>query len=71
MARNYLTNEEIRELGLRALTEKLGAEGLVRFLQQFGAGSGDYTRDRFKIVGDESVATIAARIRRSKKKRAA
>lgn len=37
---------EIRQLGLEALLEKLGPVGMVRFLQQFETGHGDYTSDR-------------------------
>ncbi|MEH1905014.1 MAG: hypothetical protein V7L04_27475 [Nostoc sp.] len=41
-----LTKAEIRQLGIEALTKALGAAGIARFMQQFGIGSGDYTRDR-------------------------
>ena len=34
---------QIRQLGIQALTETLGPVGMVRFLQQFDTGSGDYT----------------------------
>ena len=37
---------EIRQLGLQALLERLGPVGMVRFLQQFESGHGDYTLDR-------------------------
>jgi hypothetical protein len=38
-----MTLNEIRAKGLAALARELGPTGYVRFLQQFEAGSGDYT----------------------------
>jgi hypothetical protein len=40
------TLNQIREDGLLALREKLGRAGMVRFLQQFELGSGDYAVSR-------------------------
>ena len=40
------TLEEIRTLGLAALRERLGRAGMIRFLQQFENGSGDYAATR-------------------------
>ena len=37
---------DIRKKGLDALNRKLGPLGMVRFLQQYETGQGDYTRDR-------------------------
>lgn len=42
---NDLTPLQLRQKGLAALVQALGAVGMVRFMQQFEAGSGDYTRD--------------------------
>ena len=44
MQTNELTPLQIRQKGLEALKEALGPVGMVRFLQQFDGGSGDYTR---------------------------
>ncbi len=40
------TLEEVRQEGLAALRERLGRADMIRFLQQFEVGSGDYARDR-------------------------
>jgi hypothetical protein len=40
------TPEQIRLEGLRALRRALGPVGMVRFLQQYELGSGDYTEER-------------------------
>jgi hypothetical protein len=41
-----MTGEQIRLRGLAALQRELGRAGLVRFLQHFERGDGDYTRER-------------------------
>jgi hypothetical protein len=38
--------EGIRRQGLEALARELGPVGMVRFLQLFENGSGDYVKDR-------------------------
>lgn len=37
---------EIRTIGMQALKEALGPVGVVRFLQQFDLGHGNYTEER-------------------------
>lgn len=41
-----MTPEQIRQTGLEAVYRALGAAGLLRFLQQFELGHGDYTAER-------------------------
>ena len=41
-----MTLAQIQADGTEALLERLGAVGMIRFLQQFEAGSGDYTKER-------------------------
>ena len=36
---------EIRKAGLQALKEALGPAGMVRFIQQYESGHGDYTNE--------------------------
>ncbi|MCI5148803.1 MAG: hypothetical protein D3916_05340 [Candidatus Electrothrix sp. MAN1_4] len=43
---NYATENEIQRLGLEALSRGLGVVGLIRFIQQFDKGHGDYVKDR-------------------------
>lgn len=49
MNTNAMTREQVREMGLKALTQRLGTVGMIRFLQQFDPGQGDYTRERKKL----------------------
>ncbi|WP_292825582.1 hypothetical protein [Nostoc sp. JL33] len=53
-----LSQAEIRQLGIEALTKALGPAGMARFMQQFEIGSGDYTRDRDQILGDITLEEI-------------
>jgi predicted XRE-type DNA-binding protein len=58
-----LTQAQIRQLGIEALTKALGPAGMGLFMHQFQIGSGDYTRDRDEILGNSTVAEIVARIK--------
>lgn len=40
------TLEQIRTVGLAALKRELGAAGMIRFLQQFDRGTGDWASER-------------------------
>jgi hypothetical protein len=63
------TLEEIRQSGLEALARELGPVGMVRFLQQFETGRGDYSVERHRWLGKASVTTLAKRIQRQRKGR--
>jgi len=54
----------IRDKGYRALMRELGAAGTVVFLRQFDNGNGNYTEDRRAMLEENSVETIAERIRK-------
>ena len=49
-----MTPETLRQAGLDALRRELGAAGMVRFLQQFEMGSGDYTAERWRWLSVEA-----------------
>jgi hypothetical protein len=61
-----MTLEEVRQTGLQALTRDLGPVGLVRFLQQFETGSGDYTAERRGWLGQPTVRDISEEIERKR-----
>jgi hypothetical protein len=60
---SVMTLEEIRVAGLRALSRDLGAVGLVRFLQQFEMGSGDYTAERHQWLDGNTVQDVVQQIK--------
>ena len=37
---------EIRNVGIKALQEALGPIGMVKFMQQYDMGYGDYTKEK-------------------------
>ena len=62
-----MTLDQIRRKGLHALHRELCPVGMVRFLQQFETGSGDYTKERHAWLGDPDVSVLADDIRRQSK----
>lgn len=42
--------EKIRRDGLKALKDKLGVEGMIKFIQMYSDGKGDYTEERREIL---------------------
>jgi len=56
------TLNNIRKKGYKALEEALGIVGMIRFLQQFETGSGNYTKDRKKWLDSLSIDDIAGEI---------
>jgi hypothetical protein len=67
-----MTLDQVRLAGLptlsreRALSRELGPVGLVRFLQQYEVGFGDYTTERHDWLGDPSVQDIYQEIKQNR-----
>ena len=51
-ARPAMSAYEIRREGWKALTERLGVSGAMRFLMQYDPGHGDYTEERRTLFQD-------------------
>lgn len=50
--------ERIRQEGLKALREKLGPIGMIKFIQMYSDGEGDYTeerREKLKYIKEEEL----------------
>lgn len=64
MQTHDLSPAQLRQLGIEALVQALGTVGMVRFLQQFDRGTGDYTHDRDAALAgmtlDDAIAQIKA-----------
>ena len=58
-----MTLNEIHQAGLAALARELGPVGMVRFLQMFETGYGNYSQERTLWLKEQSVEEIAARIK--------
>jgi hypothetical protein len=63
------TLDEVCRAGLAALAKALGPVDMIRFLQQFDLGNGDYTKERFKILGNPSVNDLLAELKAKKGKK--
>ena len=48
--------ERIRREGLKALKDKLGVEGMIKFIQMYSDGKGDYTKEKYE--NNEELITI-------------
>ena len=63
-----MTLEQIRLAGMAALSRELGVVGMIRFMQQFETGAGNYSNDRQPWQDGQDVDTIARRIQEKRKK---
>lgn len=50
MSTQTITLEQLRVRGIDALNRELGSLGMVRFLQQFEMGHGDYSKERHEML---------------------
>jgi len=57
----HKTPDQIRREGLDALREKLGKSGMIRFMQQFETGKGDYAAERHEWADTTSMDDIKRR----------
>ena len=58
-----LSNYEIRAQGWKALTERLGVSGAIRFLLEYDPGRGDYVEERHELFRDLTLDEAIARAR--------
>jgi hypothetical protein len=61
------TLRQIQQEGLDVLVEKLGPDDAIRFLQIYETGSGDWTKDRKKILEKDPEKIIKNIMERRKK----
>lgn len=62
------TPDQIRRKGLVALRRDLGRAGMIRFLQQFETGQGDYAKERHAWVDATSLDEIHRIVGNDRKK---
>ena len=63
-ARPHLSAYELRREGWKALTERLGISGAIRFLMQYDPGHGDYTAERRELFAGLTVDQALDEIRK-------
>ena len=63
-----MTLDQIRQTGFAVLMRELGPVGMIRFLQQFETGYGDYSKDRHQWLQERKVDDIDKEIRQRRKR---
>jgi hypothetical protein len=58
-----MTLNEIRQRGLEVLSRELGPVGMIRFLQMFETGYGNYSQERRQWLDDQRIEDIVQRVR--------
>ncbi len=53
-----MAREKAKQIVITAPAQKLGAVGMVGFLQQSEIGCGDYTKERKKWLGDPDLKEL-------------
>ena len=64
----HRTLDQIRREGLTALRKRLGQAGMIRFLQQFESGTGDYASDRHQWVDRISLDHLRQKVAKTRRR---
>ena len=67
MNTTFETPAKLTEEAIDILCREMGVVKTIRFLQQFGSGYGDYTKERENLFKDLTVADIVAEIEKKRK----
>jgi hypothetical protein len=67
MSTQTLNPIAIRKLGLEVLAKALGPIGMVRFLQKYEGGMGNYTKERQEWLKDFTVKGVVKEIKNRRK----
>ena len=54
---------QVRQAGIQVLSRELGPTAMIRFIQQYERGCGDYSKERHDWLGNFSVHDIVRQIR--------
>ena len=64
----WLSPSEVRREGFSALCDSLGVAGAFEYLRQLLPGRGNYTAERTRLIADEKLPAIAARIKQARRR---
>lgn len=67
MSTRIMSMDQIRITGLAALAQALGPVGMVRFLQQFETGHGNYSVERHQWLDGMDIETVIEKVRQRQK----
>lgn len=59
---DMMSLSEIQAKGMKALSKALGPVGMVRFLQQYETGYGNYAAERRRLLGDATIDEIVQQL---------
>jgi hypothetical protein len=68
MKRDGMTMDKIKQIGLQVLTKELGPVGMIRFLQQFETGIGDYSEERHEWLDTYDMEHLIKDLEEQRKK---
>lgn len=57
---------QVRQAGVQVLNRELGPTAMIRFLQQYERGYGDYSKERHEWMDNFSISDIVEQINRTK-----
>jgi uncharacterized protein YciU (UPF0263 family) len=57
---------ELRNKGIKVLSDALGPADMARFLMQFDKGQGDYTKERHEWLDKVSIDEISEELRKKR-----
>ncbi|MBF0237159.1 MAG: hypothetical protein HQM12_05580 [SAR324 cluster bacterium] len=60
------SDHQIKLLGIEAIKNELGVLGLIRFMQQFDTGSGNYTEERHEWQDHYTVDSLIQAIKKQR-----
>jgi len=69
MGSKLMSLDQIRKAGIEALSRTLGPVDMVRFLQQFDTGRGDYTKERDQWLNGMNIVDIVKGIEKERDKK--
>ena len=58
----------IRQTGIEILNRELGPVAMIRFLQQYEKGYGDYSKERHEWIDKISVSDIVEQVKNKRKR---
>jgi hypothetical protein len=61
---------QIRQAGIEILNRELGPVAMIRFLQQYQKGYGDYSKERHDWIDKVSISDIVEQIKSRRKQQA-
>ncbi len=65
MMNSQMSLYQIRMEGWKALTERLGPAGAMRFMMQYDPGYGNYSKERHEIFGSVTLEELETEISRN------